>query len=195
MAEYDTSATTVTYNGGAGGIFVLQYGAVVMTGGEISNNTMDVNGKTPKAAMAGGLMAGNWNNQRYANASIFMTGGEISGNEVKGSSEAVASAGGVFAGGTFQKNGGTIYGADAGETGKRNITSLTGNKASAVFIASGPSISSGTPTTVQANVTARAKREDTAGPEITLFTQAVKSTNSGLATTSVPTWATSYWDQ
>jgi hypothetical protein len=174
-------------NGAAGGIITQQYGVIVMNGGEISNNTLDVAGFTPKTALAGGVMGSTDTAQHHANLSFFMTGGEIFGNRVIGSTAAVASAGGVMASGTFQKNGGTIYGADSGDASKHNTTSLTGNKASAVYVSgaagSNPS-GSGT-----------VKREDTADPGVTLFVESIKTSTSAKGQNTVPTWATSFWDE
>ena len=191
-AKFRSGGSPSISNGGAGGIIVLQYGVVVMTGGEISNNTMDITDASaiPGSALAGGIMANTNNAQRHGNASFFMTGGEISGNRVTPGSYTVGSAGGVLISGTFQKTGGTIYGADAGDTTRRNITTLIGNRASAVFVSGSTGANPGTP----AAGSVHGKREDTAGPEVTLFVESYKSGTSTTAVNTVPDWATSYWD-
>jgi hypothetical protein len=184
-AKFNPGGTSSEGNGGAGAVIILQYGVVVMNGGEISGNTLDVQDGTALTAMAGAIM-GNINTaQRSGNASFFMTGGEISGNKVVNGTTAVASSGGIVVSGTFQKTGGTIYGADTGNSSKKNTTTLTGNKASAVFVANG-SYSTNPP---------GFKREDTAAPDVTLFVESFKSSASAAATNTVPDWATSFWDE
>jgi hypothetical protein len=98
----------------------------------------------------------------------------------------MASAGGVLVSGAFQKNGGTIYGSETGlEETRKNKTSLTGNKAGAVFV-----------TNVDGkNPAAAAKRENTTAPEITLFVDSTKSASGSAAANTIPAWATSFWDQ
>jgi hypothetical protein len=179
-------ASSAETNGGAGGVIVMQYGVIIMNGGEISNNTLDVNGMTPRTALAGGIMGNTGSNQRHANASFFMTGGEIFGNKVIGSTAVMGSAGGVYVSGTFQKNGGTIYGADGGDSSRHNTTTLTGNKASAIFVSNEVSANPGG-TSV--------KREHTAGPDVTLFVESLKTSTSTKGQNTVPTWATSFWDE
>jgi hypothetical protein len=185
-------------NCSAGGVIILQYGVVVINGGEISNNTLDVNSQTLKNTVAGGIAATANNAQRHGNASIFMTGGEIYGNKVINSTAAVGSAGGVYASGTFQKNGGTIYGADAGDSSRRNTTTLTGNKAGAVFI-SGNYGANPTATAKVGNkdaaATSPSKRENTTGPGDALFIESYKPGAGNAAINFIPDWATSFWDQ
>jgi hypothetical protein len=176
-----------TVNGAAGAVFVQQLGWIFINGGEISGNSLDVNGTNPGSGLAGGISGTthNTNNQYHGNTSFYMTDGEISGNKVENTTAAVCGAGGVLVSGAFQKIGGTIYGADATDTTKRNTTNgLSGNKASAVFIAN----------TTGKNSAATVRREDTAGPDVTLFVQSEKATKTGVAVNTVPDWATSFWD-
>jgi hypothetical protein len=174
-----------TAQGSAGGVIVLQYGVIVMTGGEISGNTLDVQGAAPTSALAGGIMGNTNTAQRHGNFSFFMTGGEISGNKVINSTAQVASAGGVMVSGNFQKNGGTIFGGDAGDTTKRNTTTLTGNKAGAVFVSNAAG----------SNPASAFKRDETTTPNITLFVESLKPNTSSLAVNTVPLWAASFWDE
>jgi hypothetical protein len=117
-----------------------------------------------------------------------MTGGEISGNKVIGSTASnVASAGGVMTSGTFQKVGGTIYGGSGGDPSKYNTTTLTGNRASAVYVAGDYGANPAGPDTV--------KREETADPGVTLFVESVKNSTSVKGVNTVPDWATSFWDE
>jgi hypothetical protein len=176
-------------NGSAGGVVFQQYGVFVMTGGEISNNTLDANGHA-KSALAGGVLGNTQSNQRHANVPFYMTGGEIFGNKVIGTPAAtVASAGGVLVSGAFQKTGGTIYGNDAGDESKRNKTELntTGSKVSAIFV-------SGYASSNPATTGATKIRENTAGPDVTLFVTSSKSGTSAAGVNTVPAWATSFWD-
>jgi hypothetical protein len=171
-------------HGGAGGVYIQQYGAFVMHDGEISNNTLNLTGNvaTPKA----GAISVRYSNATYhADASIFITGGVISGNKVLGA-KAVASAGAIYTNGAFQKTGGTIYGAEA-EAALRNYSEYTGNvNVGAVLIGN----------TVSANAlpTAVTKRNDTAGPDILLLSDSYKTANGSAGVNTVPGWATNFWD-
>jgi hypothetical protein len=172
-------------HGGAGGVYIQQYGVFVIHGGEISNNTLNLTGTvtTPKA----GAVSVRYSTATYhANASIFITGGTISGNKVLGAKN-VVSAGAIYTNGAFQKTGGTIYGSDA-EIALRNYSEYTGTvNAGAVVIGN----------TVAANPARDAvtKRDNTAGPEVILRADSYKTANGSAGINTVPGWAKNYWDE
>ena len=95
--------------------------------------------------------------------------------------------------GTFQKVGGTIYGS-TGDASLRNTTAMSGNvKPGAAAVLNGgtdgvnPTITSGFPP--QAYV-----RGATSNPDMTLFVDSYKTSNSAAGTNSVPPYPQSYWD-
>ncbi|MCL2044685.1 MAG: hypothetical protein FWG89_11165 [Treponema sp.] len=182
-------------HGGAGGVYLYQYGVLVMHGGAITNNTFNfTNTAASTTPKAGGVAdhTATTGGQNHGQSAFFMTGGDISGNRVTGTVTA-ASAGGVVISGTFQKNGGTIYGMDAANEAmrNRNETGGTGNtkvSAAAVYMvaSANPNPNAATP---QAMV-----RETTAGPAITLFVDSYKPGHTSTAVNSVPEWTRSFWD-
>ncbi|MDR1251352.1 MAG: hypothetical protein LBK62_04205 [Treponema sp.] len=176
---------TTTNHGGAGGIYIQQYGVFVMHGGEISNNTLNLTGTvaTPKA---GAVSVRYSNNQYHANASIFITGGEIFGNKVLGAKN-VVSAGAIYTNGAFQKTGGTIYGPDAVDTQKKNYSEYTGTVNAGVVVIGN---------TVNANpaLSAVTKRDATAGPDLVLLADSYKTANGSAGVNTVPNWAMNFWD-
>lgn len=176
---------TTTNHGGAGGIYIQQYGVFVMHGGEISNNTLNLTGTvaTPKA---GAVSVRYSSNQYHANASIFITGGEIFGNKVLGAKN-VVSAGAIYTNGAFQKTGGTIYGPDAADTQKRNYSEYTGTVNAGVVVIGN---------TLSANpaLSAVTKRDATAGPDLVLLADSYKTANGSIGVNTVPGWAANFWD-
>ena len=186
------SATNTGLHGGAGGVTLMQYGVLVMHGGAITNNTYE-NLSSHSRPRAGGVSdGGGTSNQHHANSAFFMTGGDIGGNTVTGSSTG-ASAGGVLTSGVFQKNGGTIFGADAANEAMRNRNLMTGaNNVRSNAIASimkavlNPNLASDPP---QARL-----RDTTTGPFVSLFVESSKAANGSEGVNFVPEWAQSFWD-
>jgi len=186
------NATNTGLHGGAGGVTLMQYGVLVMHGGAITNNTYE-NLSSHSRPRAGGVSdGGGTSNQHHANSAFFMTGGDIGGNTVTGSSTG-ASAGGVLTSGVFQKNGGTIFGADAANEAMRNRNLMTGaNNVRSNAIASimkavlNPNLASDPP---QARL-----RDTTTGPFVSLFVESSKAANGSEGVNFVPEWAQSFWD-
>jgi hypothetical protein len=179
-------------HGGAGGVFMMQYGALIMHGGTINNNSY-TNDSAHERPRAGGVSDGGGTNaQHHANSAFFMTGGEIGGNRVLGSSTG-ASAGGVLTSGVFQKNGGTIYGADVANEAMRNQNLMTGAnnvRVNAIAVIMNAVLNPNLTTTPpQARL-----RDTTAGPAVSLFVESSKTSNSVAGVNLVPEWAQSFWD-
>jgi hypothetical protein len=179
-------------NSGAGGaIFIDQYGVVVMYGGEISTNTLNMTAAPtfPLAAAINStqLATGQGNTNKYHGiSSFYMIDGEIKNNQVIASAAEVASAGGVQVSGSFQKFGGTIYGADADNSlSNKTSTNLTGQKAAAAIVLRTTGINPGTVS----------KRNNTSGPLVPLVVTSYKQGDGAIATSNpAPTWTDSYWD-
>jgi hypothetical protein len=182
------TSSTANTDSGAGAVYIKQFGTFVMHGGKITNNKVEQTGAAG-SVRAGGIavcVKGNSLNNYHANAQIFMTGGEISGNQVTGGSGAVGSSGGVYTNGTFMKVGGTIYGED-GDASRRNSTSMTGNvKAAAVAVIKTAVIN---PAAVDAF-----QRKTNSGPAQTLFVDSFKTSASTAGTNTEPEWAESFWE-
>jgi hypothetical protein len=186
-----SAAETTTNHGGAGGIYMQQFGTFVMHGGEITNNTVNMTGTviSPKAgaisvrthttaATASGY---------HANASIFITGGTISGNTVQ-SAKAFTSAGAIYTNGAFQKTGGTISGNTSSYNGAVNADSVViGNTSGSAAM--------------NAALNAVTKRNTDAGPAVLLFVDSYKTSggitaanNAADGVNSISDWAESNWD-
>jgi len=185
-------ATNTGTHGGAGGVQMMQYGVLIMHGGSIRNNTYN-NLSAHSIWRAGGVSDGGGTNaQHHANSAFFMTGGDISGNRVTGSSTG-ASAGGIVISGTFQKNGGTIYGADAMDAAMRNQNLMTGSNSTrphAVAVIMNPV----TNPDLTLDPPQAMLRNFTAGPSVSLYVESSKSANGTAGVNSVPLWARSFWD-
>ncbi|MDR0600039.1 MAG: hypothetical protein LBG84_08170 [Treponema sp.] len=158
-------------NGGSGGVYIYEAGAVIMHGGTIRNNSV-TNGAT--AYRAGAVFGRGAHNATYFGRDVFfMTGGEISGNSVQGSS-ALPSAGAVLISGAFQKTGGTIYGTTGASA---NTTTWTGTVKAAVALPK----NSGSASNLA--VTAVKKRDATLGVNDRLFVE------RGSGDRNAPDWA------
>ena len=179
-------------HGGGGAIMIMQYGAVIMHGGSIHNN-LYTNNSDHQRVRAGAISdAGGTNSQHHANSAFFMTGGQISGNTVAGSSNG-ASSGGVLLSGVFQKNGGTIFGADVADAALRNQNLMTGTnnvRPHAIAVIMNAVLNPNLELTLpQARL-----RDTTAGPGVSLFVESSKSSNGAAGVNFVPEWALSFWD-
>ena len=174
-------------HGAAGAIYFYQFAVFVMHGGTISGNTLNMSSSNWSAPMAGGVAASVHYVNYHGGTTFFMTGGEISGNTVTGANTA-ASAGGVIVSATFQKNGGTIYGDDAGDVSKRNTTTQTGGtvKKAAVVVVNAAAVN---PAAGLVTV-----RNDTTGPNDSLFVDGYKTGSTTAGTNDIPAWAQSFWD-
>jgi hypothetical protein len=188
--------------GGAGGVYLKEVAMFVMHGGELYNNAASLAGTF---AAAGGVF-GNFelyglevtyltgvttstDNRQHGRGSFYMTGGEIYGNSVGGTPRAAASAGGVLVSGSFQKTGGTIYGSDAPDPAKNNTTNWSGNIRISAAAVTGQN--SNNPNYPYSQTWAR---ERTAGPELSLFIDSVKTSLTTRGVNTKPTWAQSFWD-
>jgi hypothetical protein len=185
--------------GGSGGVWIDQFGAVIMHGGEISNNTLNQQIDAPTARGAGIGCQGGTSDQYHGNAAFFMTGGEIYGNKIIGNAASVLSAGGVMVNGSFQKVGGTIYGSDA-DPSLANTTNQTGNiHAGAVALqvvnqTNGAKITDFSVDTALSDKGGAIGRDTTAGPDVTLFITSYKPSSGSAAVMTIPSWAESFWE-
>jgi hypothetical protein len=207
----EISGNTVNMNiaegnshGGAGAIYMYQYAAFVMHGGTIARNTFNYTYSTAAATAKAGAIADMTSSSAtyHANSSFFMTGGIISGNSVSGASNGVSS-GGVVVSGAFQKNGGTIYGDDAGDAALRNNNTMTGSgivKAKSVAVINqatanpDPTASIGAGTESDPTRPAAVVRNGTTGPNDSLFVASYKTAKANAGINTVPDWAKSFWD-
>ena len=190
----ETSGTAGSTNGGAGAVYMMQYGVTVIHGGSITNNSYHDTNTGSSGARAGAISddGGGRSSQHHANSAFFMTGGEIGGNSVSGSTNGPA-AGGVLVSGTFQKVGGTIYGEDAADAAMRNTNAMTGNNNVRVGAAAVIMAAVGNPAIAGTSPGAKL-RDTTAGSPITLFVESSKTSNGSAGNNTVPDWAESFWD-
>jgi len=169
----------------AGVIHINGYGMIVMHGGEISGNTLDLTA-APTNAKAGVINISNGSSTSHGTGSFYMTGGVIRGNRVIGPAANVASAGAILVNGSFQKTGGIIYGSNETDPALANTTTMTGNVAAGAVVVLNA---------FGQNPTDAFVRNHTSGPEDFLFVHSRKNTNGVTAENTLPAWANSFWDE